>query len=298
LKNKRKGQNQIFFMSDMGKSRDQLAKSVFIEKLDARGYEVLLLGEPLDEILVQNLRKWKTLKFQDVAKAGLVFGDEDLEEEKVQQTVLEAKFEPLLSWLAVEASGVVPKVVVSNRLVTSSCAIVADFFGYTANVEKLMNAAYHQDKSSDRQYMRNQKMLEINPNSPLIEGLLHRVQQLPTEEEGRDLKAEEELREVTSILIDGALVRSGYEVHDSNEFFIRVDKVLRRSLGVTESATTESAVKPAPPIDSELPDEVEDFPSGFPEFSEQIPFNFGNEESVHDEGSNRLHTERFSGALG
>jgi heat shock protein beta len=34
-------------------------KSVFIEKLEARGYEVLLLNEPLDEIMVHNLRKWK-----------------------------------------------------------------------------------------------------------------------------------------------------------------------------------------------------------------------------------------------
>lgn len=65
--------------------------------------------------------------------------------------------------------------------------------------------------------MKKQKILEINPNSPLIEGLLHRVQQLPSEEEGRDLEAEEELKEVTSILIDGALVRSGFEVPDSNE---------------------------------------------------------------------------------
>lgn len=43
------------------------------------------------------------------------------------------------------------------------------------------------------------------------------MEQLPTEEEGRDLEAEEELREITSILIDGALVRSGFEVPDSNE---------------------------------------------------------------------------------
>ncbi len=43
----------------MGKETKDLAKSVFVEKLDARGYEVLLLSEPLDEILVQNIRNWK-----------------------------------------------------------------------------------------------------------------------------------------------------------------------------------------------------------------------------------------------
>jgi heat shock protein 90kDa beta len=66
-------------------------------------------------------------------------------------------------------------------------------------------------------FAKKQKLLEVNPRSPLMEGLLRRVMQLPSEEEGRDLQAEEELREVIAILVDGALVRSGYDVTDSNE---------------------------------------------------------------------------------
>lgn len=61
------------------------------------------------------------------------------------------------------------------------------------------------------------RVLEINPRSPLIEGLLRRVEALPTEEEGRDIEAEEELEEVASILLDGALIRSGFDVPSSNE---------------------------------------------------------------------------------
>ena len=66
-------------------------------------------------------------------------------------------------------------------------------------------------------FAKKQKVLEINPRSPLIEGLLRRIEQLPTEEEERDLDAEEELREVVTVLVDGALVRSGFSVNDSNE---------------------------------------------------------------------------------
>lgn len=51
--------SQIFYVADMGKTADGLMNSVFIEKLHARGYEVFLLTDPLDEILFQNLRKWK-----------------------------------------------------------------------------------------------------------------------------------------------------------------------------------------------------------------------------------------------
>lgn len=107
-------------------------------------------------------------------------------------------------------------------------------------------------------FAKRQRNLEINPRSPLIEGLLRRVEQLPTDEDEKDVEAEEELKEVIAILLDGALVRSGYEVQDSHGFFARVDRVLRRSLGVSETAKTDDTVKPAPPVDPEIEKEEED----------------------------------------
>ncbi|KAK7049538.1 hypothetical protein VNI00_005569 [Paramarasmius palmivorus] len=263
LENKKKGQKQIFFLSEMGREPEELAKSVFIEKLHARGYEVLLLNEPLDEIFVQNIRHWKNVPFQDVAKVGLKFGDEDLEEEdeKEQQKMYEEKFKPLMDYLRKKSYRVARDVVISNRLVTSPVAMVADTHGYTANVQRMMSASNARTgKGYLHEFAEKAKLLEINPRSPLIEGLLRRVEDLPPEEdeESRDLEAEQELHEVTSILIDGALVRSGFEVPDTNEFFARVDRVLRRSLGVSETAPTPADVKPAPPVDPELPTEVED----------------------------------------
>ncbi|TFK43547.1 Hsp90 protein-domain-containing protein [Crucibulum laeve] len=265
LENKKKGQKQIFYLAEMGKTPEDLAQSVFVEKLHARGYEVLLLTEPLDEIMVGTLRQWKNVPFQDVAKAGLKFGDEDLdeEEEKEQQKILNEKFKPLLEWLKVEAKDVVRDVVLSNRLVKSACAIVADAGGYTANVQKMMSASNAKGNRGGilHEYALKAKLLEINPKSPLIEGLLRRVQDLPTDEDEKDIDAEEELKEVASILIDGALVRSGFEVPDNNRFFSRMDRVLRRSLGVSETAPTDETVKPAPPVDPELPTEDADAPA-------------------------------------
>jgi heat shock protein beta len=96
-KNKKRGQTQIFFLAGMGQTIDMLASSLFVEKLSARvsswmffvflpsfpvllilpqGYEVLLVNEPLDEIMFTQLRTWEKLSFQDVTKAGLKFGDE------------------------------------------------------------------------------------------------------------------------------------------------------------------------------------------------------------------------------
>ena len=67
-------------------------------------------------------------------------------------------------------------------------------------------------------WAKKQRMLEINPKSPLIQGLLSKVLQIKEAEEAEEIdnEAEEELKEVISIMIDGALVRSGFEVVDNN----------------------------------------------------------------------------------
>ncbi|KAJ1309073.1 hypothetical protein OPQ81_004752 [Rhizoctonia solani] len=269
VENRKKGQTQIFYLAGIGQRPDELAKSLFVEKLHARGYEVLLLNDPMDEILMSHLRNWKGMQFQDVAKKGLKFGDEDedAEEEKARQDELKEAYKPLLEYLKNETAGVVLDVILSNRLVTSPCAIVADAYGYSANMERLM-AAQTGNKMKENDFMhdwaKKQKFLEINPNSPLIEGLLKKVQVLNDVEEGeeKDSQLEEELKEVTSILIDGALVRSGFEVSDSNLFFSRMDRVLRRSLGVSETAKGDETVKPAPPVDDTPLEEPGVLPEG------------------------------------
>lgn len=105
----------------------------------------------------------RRVPFQDVAKAGLKFGDEESQkDEKAEMEAAKEKFKPLLDYLKKEAGDKVregeyilritfitqldnsrmPTVVISNRLVTSPCAIVADQHGYTANVERMMSG-YH-----------------------------------------------------------------------------------------------------------------------------------------------------------
>jgi heat shock protein beta len=97
------------------------------------------------------------------------------------------------------------------------------------------------------------RVLEINPRSPLIEGLLSRVLDLPSEPTEEASLDEIELTETARILFDTTLVRSGFNVPDSNEFFDRIEALLRSSLGVRLDARTDTHVRPAPPTAAELP---------------------------------------------
>jgi len=295
---RREGQKQIFYHGSIGQEVDFIAKSVFIEKIIARGYEVFLVSDPLDEFLFQSLRTWQGLQFQDAAKTGLLFGDEkDTEEtEKEQLENLKLEYEPLITWLKTQTGDLVRDVLISNRLVTSPCAIVADTHGYSANMERLMNAQ-NSKKTNDfmHDFAKKQKFLEINPSSPLIEGLLRRVKRLPADDEEPDVEAEAELKEVASILIDGALIRSGFDVKDSHLFFRQIDHVLRRSLGVSETAEAEVNIIPAPPVETkpvdpedtkprvEIPEELKD---SVKIDMEEIPEDediYGNKIHDHDE---------------
>jgi heat shock protein 90kDa beta len=60
-----------------------------------------------------------------------------------------------------------------------------------------------------------------------------------------------------------------------HRFFSRVDKVLRRSLGVSETAATDSSVKAAPPVDPEMPKEVDPNKPGI-----QLPDHMKDQVSV------------------
>ena len=137
-------------------------------------------------------------------------------------------------------------VVISDRLVTSPCAIVADVGGFTANVQRIMKSTGRgRDNPEMFEMAKRQKLLELNPRSPLIEGLLRRVEQLPGEDEERDFESEEELKEVAAILIDGALVRSGFEVPDSDEYVSKIyahTQIFLTAIPDSSSAWTASSV--------------------------------------------------------
>ncbi|KAG0149462.1 hypothetical protein CROQUDRAFT_653531 [Cronartium quercuum f. sp. fusiforme G11] len=244
---RKKNQKQIYFMAGSGMEAKDLAKSPFVEKLVARGYEVLYLTEPMDEMITSSLGTFEGLKFQDVAKKGLQMGDEaEDEDEKAALEAFKTEYEPLSKWIQKELQEFVSDVVISNRLTTSPCAVVADSYAWTGNMERLM-AAQGSRAGQDNNFMmemmkKAKKVFEINPKHPLIAGLLSRV---PSDQE-----TDAELSRVLRTLWDTALVRSGFNVADTNAYFERIELLLRKSVGVDETEQVEvGEIKPAPPVE-------------------------------------------------
>ncbi|OZJ05726.1 hypothetical protein BZG36_01337 [Bifiguratus adelaidae] len=218
------GQNSIFYST--GTSVEEIEQSPFLERLLARGYEVLYMTEPIDEMLIQALPGYNGKAFANIAKGDLKFGDED-ESEGETLKKLNEQYQPLTDWLKNTLDEHVEKVAVSKRLTTSPMAIVASAFGWTGHTERLMQAQAANPGAKDdfmfQMMMKQKKNLEINPDHPVIQTLLSRIE---------DGEIDEETKEVVTVLYETTAIRSGYTLKDVNNFTKRVESIVRKRLDV------------------------------------------------------------------
>ncbi|KAI7870187.1 Hsp90 protein-domain-containing protein [Spinellus fusiger] len=227
-------QKSIFYLA--GQSVSEVEQSPFLERLLARGYEVLYMLDPIDEMLIQNMPGYNGKMFVNVAKGDLKFGDEkEVEDDKETET----KFEALKTWLKTTLSEHIDKVVISKRLTTSPMAIVASSMGMTGHMERLMAAQSQHGKEQNPmlQFMKSQKKtLEINPLHPIIKTLLERVENDDTDEDTKEL---------VTVLYETTGIRSGYPVKDLNGFTKRVETIIRKGVGASLSEEVEVKVDTA-----------------------------------------------------
>lgn len=88
-----------------------------------------------------------------------------------------------------------------------------DSMGWSANMQRIMAAQAEAENDPMYDMMKNlPKVLEINPKSPLIEGMLDKVLELP--EDDHDSSEAQQLKETVRVLFDTTLVRSGFSVAD------------------------------------------------------------------------------------
>nr|CAB3471442.1 unnamed protein product [Digitaria exilis] len=216
------GQKDIFYIT--GSSKEQLEKSPFLERLTKKNYEVIFFTDPVDEYLMQYLMDYEDKKFQNVSKEGLKLGKDS----KLKD--LKESFKELTDWWkkALETENV-DSVKISNRLHNTPCVVVTSKYGWSANMEKIMQAQTLSD-SSKQAYMRGKRVLEINPRHPIIKELRDKVAQ-DNESEG--------LKQTARLVYQTALMESGFNLPDPKEFASSIYKSVQKSLDLSPDATVE-----------------------------------------------------------
>lgn len=211
--NMKEDQEVIYYIA--GENKEAVEKSPMLERLRKRGYDVIYMIDPIDEYTLQNLSEFEGKKLQSVTKEGLKLGETD--EEKKRLTAYKSKFEPLTDYLKETLKGKVEKVTISNRLEETPCVLVTSQYGYSANMERIMRAQAFSDQERTKM-MLSKKTMELNPRHPIIENLLHMVQDHP---------ADEQTKNYASLIYDTALLNSGFYMDEPTTFASRMYSLMK-----------------------------------------------------------------------
>nr|KJB30529.1 hypothetical protein B456_005G148100 [Gossypium raimondii] len=189
----------------------------FLEKLVQKDIEVLYLVEPIDEVAIQNLQTYKEKKFVDISKEDLELGDED----EVKERETKQEFNLLCDWIKQQLGDKVAKVQISKRLSSSPCVLVSGKFGWSANMERLMKAQALGDTAS-LEFMRGRRILEINPDHPIIKDLNAACKNAPESSEAK---------RAVDLLYDTALISSGFSPDSPAELGNKIYEMMAMALG-------------------------------------------------------------------
>ena len=195
------GQEQIFYAT--GESRQQILKSPHLEAFKAKGYEVLLLTDAVDEIWLGSVTEFDGKPLQSVAKGEV---DLDTEEERTaheaERKEREKDFAGLLTWLKETLSEHVKEVRLSTRLTESPACLITDAFGITPTLARMYRAS-GQDVPVEK------RTLELNPDHPLVTGL---------QQAHRDRSDNPSVAETAELLYGTALLAEGGTPEDPARF--------------------------------------------------------------------------------
>jgi molecular chaperone HtpG len=208
------GQEAIFTIT--GDNLDLVRKSPQLEGFRARGVEVLLMTDPIDEFWTPAIGTYKEKPFKSATRGGLELDKIEAEADAPDATKPEppAKLSSLIAIFKLALGDAVKDVRSSARLTDSAVCLVADEGDMDMHLERLLKAHRQLDNASKR-------ILEINPNHRLIERLAASVGQTG---------ASDQLSEFAWLLLDQARIVEGEQLPDPPAFARRLALLLERGL--------------------------------------------------------------------
>jgi molecular chaperone HtpG len=202
----KEGQTSIYYIT--GSSRRAVENSPHLEAFKDKGYEVLYLVDPVDELFVQWVPEFQEKKLKSVAKGAADLGDDKDLAEKARS------FSKLMDVLQTKLEDRVKQVRLSGRLKSSPvCLVVADH-DVSPNLEKIMS------QMKNEQMPRQKRILEINPDHEILAKMRERIE---------SNAADPVIDDFAEVLYGYAVLAEGSELEDPQKFNQAVTQVLARS---------------------------------------------------------------------
>src|SRR5512143_1203696 len=196
VKNMPIAQAEIYYIT--GRPDENVIESPYLEAFREKGYEVLIMTDDIDDIIMLGLGEYKGKKIKSVVKGDIIL-DKDSQAEKKKA---EGKFEKLIARIKEQLKDEVKDVRLSGRLKDSACCLVADEGGLDSQMEKLL-------KSMGQEVPAGKRVLEINPDHQVFSAMNDLM-----EKGGQD----ELVKEYIGLLYDQALLLEGSKVKEPAAF--------------------------------------------------------------------------------
>ena len=198
VENMPESQQKIYYAS-----ADTLKRAVNLpqcEEVRKRGYELLYLTSPLDEMVLENLREQDGKSFCNVVTDDLGF---ETEEEKKAAEERDIENRELLDFVKESVGDTISKVKLSSKLSTRPCALTTEG-GVTLEMERYFRAG----PSEEMRKVRATRVLELNPDH-------HAFQVLKDAYDSNDRDRAASLAKILSTL---AALAAGDDIEDAGEF--------------------------------------------------------------------------------
>ncbi|MFE9722356.1 molecular chaperone HtpG [Streptomyces sp. NPDC005794] len=213
----KEGQEQIYYMT--GESRAAMESSPHMEAFRAKGFEVLLLTDPVDEVWVQSVPEFDGKPLQSIAKGEVDLDtDEEKKEVEAEREKQQEDYAGLLTWMTEQLGDTVKEVRLSSRLTVSPACIVSDTHDATPALENMYRAM-------GQEVPQIKRILELNPSHALINGL----KKAHAEQSGQE-DTGTELAETAELVHGLALLSDGGELSDPSRFSRLMADRLERTL--------------------------------------------------------------------
>jgi molecular chaperone HtpG len=206
VKRMKEGQAAIYFA--IGESRKALESAPHLEGLRKRGYEVLLMTDPIDEWATESLREFEGKSLVSAMRADLKM--DTTEEDKTARQAETQALKPLIDRIQAVLGDRVTAVRPSDRLTDSPVCLVLASAGPHGYVERLLREA-------GRDVPKSSRILEVNPEHAVVRNLRALV-----ERNGSDAQVGDWIE----LLYDQALVAEGAPIDDPNGFARRLTTLL------------------------------------------------------------------------
>ncbi|MCF2130350.1 molecular chaperone HtpG [Strepomyces sp. STD 3.1] len=156
------GQDDIYFMT--GESRRAIENSPHMEAFRAKGVEVLLLTDPVDEVWVDAVGEYEGKALRSVAKGDIDLSGTEEEKSGAEKEKQGEEYAGLLGWMTEHLGEDVKEVRLSSRLTVSPACVVSDSGELTPALENMYRAMGQEVPEAKR-------ILELNPEHQLVKTL-------------------------------------------------------------------------------------------------------------------------------